>query len=57
MRIMRVRSRERHTRGRGKIAANRAQKQTKREAFKNAQNSVREKYEEPIYWAGFVMLD
>ena len=29
MRIMRVRSRERHTRGRGKIAANRAQKQTK----------------------------
>ena len=32
MRIMRVRSRERHTRGRGKIAANRAQKPTKREA-------------------------
>ena len=32
-------------------------KQTKREAFKNAQNSVREKYEEPVYWAGFVMLD
>ena len=32
-------------------------KQTKREAFKNAQNAVREKYEEPIYWAGFVMLD
>ncbi|MBR5238364.1 MAG: CHAT domain-containing protein [Paludibacteraceae bacterium] len=32
-------------------------KQPKREAFKNAQNAVREEYEEPVYWAGFVMLD
>ena len=32
-------------------------KQSKREAFKNAQNAVRAKYEEPEYWAGFVMLD
>lgn len=32
-------------------------KQSKREAFKNAQNAVREEYEEPVYWAGFVMLD
>ena len=32
-------------------------KQSKREAFNNAQNAVRKKYEEPEYWAGFVMLD
>ena len=32
-------------------------KQEKREAFNNAQNAVRMKYEEPEYWAGFVMLD
>ena len=32
-------------------------KQPKREAFKNAQNAVRKEYEEPVYWAGFVMLD
>ena len=31
--------------------------QAKREAFRNAQNAVRAKYKEPIYWAGFVMLD
>ena len=32
-------------------------KQEKREAFNNAQNAVRMKYAEPVYWAGFVMLD
>lgn len=32
-------------------------KQTKHEAFKNAQNAVQAKYEEPEYWAGFIMLD
>jgi CHAT domain-containing protein len=40
-------------------------KQSKREAFRNAQNSVRYakdkdgdyKYNKPIYWAGFIMLD
>jgi CHAT domain-containing protein len=31
--------------------------QSKREAFRNAQNTVRSKYEEPYYWAGFIMLD
>ena len=31
--------------------------QSKREAFRNAQNTVRAKYEEPYYWAGFIMLD
>ena len=31
--------------------------QSKREAFRNAQNTVRAQYEEPVYWAGFVMLD
>ena len=31
--------------------------QSKREAFRNAQNTVRSKYEEPEYWAGFIMLD
>jgi len=30
---------------------------TKREAFNLAQKTVREKYPEPYYWAGFVMLD
>jgi CHAT domain-containing protein len=32
-------------------------KQSKREAFRNAQNTVRENFEEPVYWAGFIMLD
>ena len=32
-------------------------KQSKREAFRNAQNTVRAEYEEPVYWAGFIMLD
>ena len=31
--------------------------QSKREAFRNAQNTVRTKHEEPKYWAGFIMLD
>lgn len=31
--------------------------QSKREAFKNAQNTVRTHFEEPEYWAGFIMLD
>ena len=31
--------------------------QSKREAFRNAQNTVRIQYEEPEYWAGFIMLD
>ena len=31
--------------------------QSKREAFRNAQNTVRSQYEEPEYWAGFIMLD
>ena len=31
--------------------------QSKREAFHNAQNTVRIQYEEPEYWAGFIMLD
>ena len=30
---------------------------SKREAFRNAQNTVRTQYEEPVYWAGFIMLD
>ncbi|MDY4512812.1 MAG: CHAT domain-containing tetratricopeptide repeat protein [Paludibacteraceae bacterium] len=32
-------------------------KQSKREAFRNAQNAVRAHYTEPYYWAGSVMLD
>lgn len=32
-------------------------RQSKREAFRNAQNKVRSQYEEPVYWAGFIMLD
>ena len=32
-------------------------KQSKREAFRNAQKVVREQYEDPYYWAGFIMLD
>lgn len=32
-------------------------KQAKREAFHNAQNTVKKQYPEPSYWAGFVMLD
>ena len=31
--------------------------QSKREAFRNAQNTVRTQYEKPEYWAGFIMLD
>ena len=31
--------------------------QSKRDAFRNAQNTVRTRYEEPVYWAGFIMLD
>lgn len=31
--------------------------QSKRDAFRNAQNTVRALYEEPTYWAGFIMLD
>lgn len=31
--------------------------QSKREAFRNAQYTVRSQYEKPEYWAGFVMLD
>ena len=31
--------------------------QSKCEAFKKAQNTVRSKYDEPYYWAGFIMLD
>ena len=39
--------------------------QSKREAFKNAQNAVRfavdkygdRMYADPVYWAGFIMLD
>ena len=34
-----------------------SKKQLKREAFKNAQNTVKKQYPEPLYWAGFVMLD
>ena len=32
-------------------------RQPKREAFRNAQNTVRAQFEEPAYWAGFIMLD
>ena len=31
--------------------------QDKHTAFRNAQNTVRQRYEEPTYWAGFIMLD
>ena len=31
--------------------------QSKREAFYNAQHVVRSEFEEPVYWAGFVLLD
>lgn len=34
-----------------------SENQSKREAFKNAQNTVRAKFEEPEYWAGFILLD
>lgn len=34
-----------------------ANHQSKREAFRNAQNAVRSQYKEPYYWAGFIMLD
>ncbi len=32
-------------------------KKPKREAFRNAQNTVRQIYDDPTYWAGFIMLD
>ncbi|MBR6016988.1 MAG: tetratricopeptide repeat protein [Paludibacteraceae bacterium] len=32
-------------------------RQSKRQAFRNAQNTVRERFEEPVYWAGFIILD
>lgn len=31
--------------------------QDKHTAFRSAQDAVRERYEEPTYWAGFIMLD
>ena len=31
--------------------------ETKHDAFKAAQQEVRQKYPNPYYWAGFVMLD
>ena len=31
--------------------------QSKREAFRNAQNHIRSQYKAPYYWAGFIMLD
>ena len=31
--------------------------QPKHEAFRNAQNTIRVQYEEPEFWAGFIMLD
>lgn len=31
--------------------------QNRRDAFTIARNIVRQEYEEPVYWAGFVMLD
>lgn len=31
--------------------------QSKRDAFRNAQHTVRTIYHEPTYWAGFIMLD
>ena len=32
-------------------------KMSKREAFRQAQTTVRSQYPEPVYWAGFIMLD
>lgn len=32
-------------------------KQNKHDAFNNARNAVKQLYEEPVYWAGFIMLD
>ena len=33
-------------------------RQSKRDAFRNAQNTVRySQYDDPVYWAGFIMLD
>ena len=31
--------------------------QPKPEAFRNARHAVRARYEEPDYWAGFILLD
>jgi len=31
-------------------------KQTKREAFKNAQNELKKKFPQPYYWGAFVMV-
>lgn len=31
--------------------------QAKREAFRNAQNTVRSQHKDPYFWAGFIMLD
>lgn len=31
--------------------------QSKHEAFRNAQRAVRRQYPEPVYWAGFIMMD
>ena len=29
----------------------------KKQAFMKAKNKIRKKYPEPLYWAGFVMVD
>jgi len=30
---------------------------SKQESFKKAQQTIREEYQNPYYWAGFVMMD